>query len=85
MGYRVKRMRDKFDISTGKRVVKGLKESTIKFRDKNLMETNNWISGKDKYSSPLVDNSLESTLKRLGRAENNKLGDKEFQKTLMGL
>jgi hypothetical protein len=78
-------MRDKFDVSTGKRVAKGLKESTIKFRDKNLKEVNNWISGKDRYSSPLVNNSWESTLKRLGRAENNKISDPEFQKTLMGL
>lgn len=85
MGYRVKRLRDEFDISIGKRVVKGLKDSTVNFRDKNLKKVNNWISGKDKYSSPLVNNSRESTLKRIGRSENNKLSDSEFQKTLMGL
>ena len=71
-------LREIHDIKKGKDVAKGLSKKTLEFRDKMLKEANSlWTPGK--YSSGKVQETKEAILKRLGRAENNKLSEPEFQ------
>ncbi len=74
-----KSLRKISDIRLGKEVSKGLSKKTLGFRDKMLKEANSLWTPR-KYSSGKVQETKEAVLKRLGRAENNKLSESEFQK-----
>lgn len=76
---RQKGLRGISDVRLGKEIAKGLSKKTLEFRDKMLKEANSlWTPGK--YSSGKVQETKEATLKRLGRAENGKLRESDFQK-----
>ena len=79
-----KQLRDNYTIGLGKERIKGQSSIQTKFLDDNLKEVNNWIKP-GHYDSSKTEQTKEAILKRIGRAESTKLGDKEFRRTISRL